>query len=147
MSVVSMSKYGGVGGFSPKLFPGDRMGDALADICQERWHLGRRKAVAREWNLSDEQARAVCEGAASKATLELIFQHDRGGWPLVLEVFARVIGEGLDQHLSRERAAHEKRAARLATVARDLRALGDPGRRDGAGAGVRLSGELGDRRR
>lgn len=140
MTGYAVAKYGGVGGKTAKLFRPDRIADALADLCEERWALGRRKAVAREWGLTDEQARTVCEASASKATLEAIFKHKRGGWPLVIEVFARFLGEGLDQHLERQRRRHVEFAQDLGEVVRDLRVVGAPSRSFGSREPLRMAG-------
>lgn len=142
MTVVDMSKYGGVGGKLPALFD-IRLGDALADLCRERWPNGTRKAVAKEWGLTTEQARSVCEGSAAKATLELIFRHHRGRWPLILEVFARYLGEGVDQHLERERRRHAERAEQLGEVVRDFRAAVHPRRGADPRDAVRVAGRMG----
>lgn len=139
MSVVDMGKYGGRGDFLPQLFD-IRLGDTLADLARERWPSSTRKHVAREWGLTHEQARSVCEGSASKSTLEHIFRHKRGRWPLILEVFARFLGEGVDQHLERERRRHAERIEQLGEVMRDLRTVGAGGGRSGDRLAVRSAG-------
>lgn len=146
MTGYAVAKYGSVGGKTAKLFRPDRMADALSDICEERWPLGRRKAAGKEWGLSDEQARTVCEASASKATLEHIFKHKRGGWPLVLDIFGRMLGEGLDQHLERERRRHAERAEQIGEVVRDFRAALGGGHRDRASDHLRLAGDRGAER-
>lgn len=126
MSAVDNVKYGSFGEISHSLFD-IRLGDTLAELARERWPSGTRKHVAREWGLTHEQARSVCDGSASKATLEHIFRHKRGRWPLILEVFARFLGEGVEQHLQRQRRSHEERAERLGAIARDLHLASDRG--------------------
>lgn len=124
-----------------------RLGEALADICRERWPSGTRKHVAREWDLGDQHARSVCRGDVSKADLEHIFRHKRGGWPLILEVFARFLGEGVDQHLERERRRHENRAQQMGEHLRDLRLAVSGDHRDGPGERVRVAGRGPSQRR
>lgn len=146
MTAVDNVKYGRFGEISHPLFD-IRLGDALAELSRERWPSGTRKHVAREWGLTHEQARSVCDGSASKATLEHIFRHKRGRWPLILEVFARFLGEGVDQHLSRERERHEQRAKQIAEHLRDLRPAGSGGHHDGSGERSRVARELAPERR
>lgn len=74
------------------LFPIDRTRDALAAYCQARWPVGRRRSIAREWDLSAEEARSVSEGSPSQTTLDKIWRHRRGGWAVLLPVMGALIG-------------------------------------------------------
>lgn len=123
-----------VGGFSAKRAkrPRHSTAEAMAIYCDQTFPLiGRRNAVAREWDLRDDEARSVIEGKASKATLDRIYQHDNGGWRVVIPVLGIVTGQALDQHITREqervaneRRSYEEREERLADMAGHLRAMG-----------------------
>lgn len=113
------------------------LADGMAQYVRNRRPVGTRKEVMAAWRLSPEEARTIVEGRASKATVERVFHKSRGGWSVSLAVIGAVVGERLDEHLSRERKAHEEQAARMAALARDLR--GGPGPSD------RPSGSVGDR--
>jgi hypothetical protein len=105
--------------------------DALAVFVQQAFPAqGRRKAVAREWDLRDDEARSVIEGQASKATLDRIWKHPRGGWRVILPVMGAVVGQTADAfilhekaRLADERRSFEEREARLHQMARDLRVV------------------------
>lgn len=105
--------------------------DALAVFCQQAFPAqGRRKAVSREWDLRDDEARAVIEGTASKATLDRIWKHPSGGWRVLLPVMGAVIGQTADafiiqeqERLANERREQEAREKRLGEMARDLRSV------------------------
>ena len=132
------------GGFSAVL-PLDRAtADALATFCQQHFPAqGRRKAVAREWDLRDDEARAVIDGQASKATLDRIWKHPAGGWRVILPVMGAVVGQTADafiinekRKLENERRSFEEAETRLDQMARDLRVvvplrLGPPDRKAG----------------
>lgn len=110
-----------LGALRPKLFRKTTR-DALADLMAQRYPAGRRKAVLRAFrSLTDDEARAVCSGTPSQATLEKVL--DEGGWGLALELLALRFGEGVDQHLERERRRHADQASRLAAMAGDIRSL------------------------
>lgn len=126
MTVTMVRFHGRDGDFSPKLFRTDRMADALADYCQTHAPRGRRKWAAKRFGLTDEEARTVCEGSPSKATLDKAFRN--GGWALVLEVFAILLGERIDQHLEREARRHAERAEILGSTVRTLRSARRNGR-------------------
>ena len=105
--------------------------EALAVFCQQSFPAqGRRKAVAREWGLRDDEARSVIEGNASKATLDRIWKHPNGGWRVILPVMGAVVGQTADafiiaerKRLANEREQYEAREARLDQMARDLRTV------------------------
>lgn len=118
--------------------------DALAVFCQQAFQpQGRRKAVARHWDLRDDEARSVIEGTASKATLDRIWKHKNGGWRVLLPVMGAVIGQTADafiieeqKRLAHERRKYEEEEAHLDGVARTLRVvvpldLGERSRRAG----------------
>lgn len=129
------------------LFKTDRVRDVLADYCESMWPVGRRKTIERLWGLSSDEARAVCEGSASQRTLDKVWR--AGGWGLVLPVFTKLLGEGVDQHIARERARNAATASTLREVSRSLRAL--PAAHTAADRGVapepdgELAGRLGGR--
>lgn len=139
MTAVDMEILGLVGEKRPNLGL-ERAGsaDALATYAKARWRDARsiRKAVANEWSLTADEARSVLEGTASKATYDKIKRHPNGGWRVVVEVEAAVIGQSLDQFLeteSRRRARDGERyladSRHLLEVARDLPAVIGLGRR------------------
>lgn len=132
------------GGKSPVLRLDRATAEALAVFCQQAFPAqGRRKAVSREWGLRDDEARAVIEGNASKATLDRIWKHPNGGWRVILPVMGAVVGQTADafimrerERLANEREQYEAREARLDQMARDLRTvvplrLGEDRRRAG----------------
>jgi hypothetical protein len=109
----------------------DRTRDGLATYCETRWPLGRRKAVAKEWGLSTDEARSVCEGSASQATLDKVWRHPRGGWTVLLPVMGAVIGQPIHEFFRQqmrqaakdaERAQHHEQLAQAAY----RRLAGDP---------------------
>lgn len=126
-----MTIYSNDGDFLPRLGLDRSMADALAVYVQQSFPaLGRRKAVASEWDLGSEEARTVIEGRPSKATLDRIFKHPNGGWRVILPVMGAVVGQSADafilhekERLADERRQHELREARLGQMARDLRTV------------------------
>lgn len=139
-----MTIYSNDGDFLPRLGLDRSMADALAVYVQQTFPpLGRRKAVALEWDLGTEEARTVIEGRPSKATLDRIFKHRNGGWRVILPVMGAVVGQTADAfilnekaRLADERRSYEERENRLAEMARDLRIvvpldLGERSRRAG----------------
>lgn len=106
--------------------------DALARYVSLRWPIGARKAVAKEFGLSIEAARTVCEGNPSQTTIDKIWKSPRGGWRVALPVLGAVIGQTIEDFYSQEAKAHAEQARRHASLARDLRALRAP--RAGLGA-------------
>lgn len=114
MTVISMKVRGPKGQFQPSLFLPDGMAEALADVMQRAAPTGRRKYVERQLRMDGDAARRVAEGRASKAQLDHAFKV--GGWPLVLDVFEKLLGERVDQHFARE-------ARRHAEIAQDYRSF------------------------
>jgi hypothetical protein len=127
MRVTTMEIIGRDGENFPTL-PLDMEWDAaLAVYCERRWPVGRRKSVMREWGLSEEEARSVIEGKASKRTIGRIFKHKNGGWPVAIPIMGAVIGQELGRHIE-ERRRHEREqyeTARhgLRRMARDIPAV------------------------
>lgn len=140
MQGALMQFRGSRGQSQPGLFLPDSMSEALADAMQHAAPTGRRKHIVKRLKVSEDDARRIAEGRASKAQLDHAFKV--GGWPLVLEVFGRLLGEGLDQHLARERERHEANARRLGAVIRDIGASRSFGaeRRGGVAAGLASDG-------
>lgn len=122
MTVTWMEVDGSFGEKSP-LFRLDRTRDGLASYCEARWPVGRRKSVAKEWGLSPDEARSVCEGSASQATLDKVWRHARGGWTVLLPVMGAVIGQPISEFFRQqmqqaardaERAQHHEQLAKAA---------------------------------
>lgn len=109
--------------------------DALAVWAEQTYPAqGRRKAIARQFDLSLDEARALIEGKASAAVLDKIWKHPNGGWRVALPVLGAVIGQSADafilnekKRLADERRSFEAEEARLVEVARDLRTYGPVG--------------------
>lgn len=97
--------------------------DALATYARLRWPSGTAKAVAREFDLSMDEARGLVAGRASQTTVDKIWKHPNGGWDVILPVLGAVVGHGVHQHFrkqAREAARAEREAQeheRLATAA------------------------------
>lgn len=97
--------------------------DALAAYCRAEWPSNTAKHVAREWDLSLDEARGVVAGRASQATADKIFKHSNGGWRVVLPVLGAVIGHGVDAFFRQQMiqaakaAAHAQKHERLAQAA------------------------------
>ena len=98
------------GEFYP-LFPIERTRDALAAYCAVRWPNNRAKMIAREWDLSHDDARSVLSANASQYTIDRIFRHPAGGWAVVLPVFGALLNEPVQQFLSRAQENHDRRTA------------------------------------
>lgn len=110
--------------------------DALATYARQRWPQGTAKAVAREWDLTTDEAKNIIAGRASVAALDRIWKHPRGGWAILIPVMGAVIGEPVDAFIDKERHRHEQQAARLGALARSFRAGADRDRPDRAGVGA-----------
>lgn len=131
MTVVHMDVPPRFGAMRPSLFRKSTR-DALADVIAQRFPFGRRGAVRKEFKLTDDQARGVCRGDCAWQTFDQVL--DEGGWALALELLAIRFGEGLDQHLERERRRHAALAEDLGEVVRDFRSVAA----GGAGRGARV---------
>lgn len=120
-----------------------RTRDALAAYCAHRWPAGRRKAVMREWGLTEDEARSVCSGRASWATFDKIVFHKRGRWTVLFPIFGAMLDETAEHFIVSQRKAHAEQAQRLGALVGDwwpLAADPRPDRPDHADA-------LGERRR
>lgn len=108
------------------LLPVERIRDVLAAYCAYRWPAGRRKAVAREWGLNEDEARSVCAGRASITTIEKVLLHPTNGrWALALPLLGALFDETAEDYLTKQRKRHVELARRSSSLVRDLRA-GDP---------------------
>lgn len=117
-----MEILGRDGAFYPTLPLTRQTRDALAKYCELRWPRGRRNAVEKEWNLTPEQARSVCEGTASATTIDRIWKHKNGGWAVAFPVLGAVIDQTADQFIEHQRRIHLEAASRLRGLGRDYRA-------------------------
>ena len=89
---------------------------AFGAYCRRRWPFGSGKAAAREWDLTRDEALSLAGGRGSKATMDKVWQHPRGGWPVIVEIMAAVTGVTLRAWIEGEGAAHAKpRAPERAT--------------------------------
>lgn len=98
----------------------ERTRDALAAYVAHRWPTGRRKAVSKEWDLTDEEARSVCSGRASWSTFDKIIFHKRGRWSVLFPVFGALLDETAEHFIIEKRKAHAEHAQRLGAL------VGDP---------------------
>lgn len=125
MTVTMMEILGSDGAGRPILSLERATRDALSKYVTLRWPTGRRKAVEREWSLTPDEARGVCEATASAATIDKIWKHKKGGWLVAFPVLGAVIGQGADDFLLVERRKYVELARRSGAVVRDIRALPD----------------------
>jgi hypothetical protein len=102
--------------------------DALGDYCRERWPHHTAKHLAREWDLSADEARGVVLCRTSLTTYDKIKK--AGGWPVIFGVEAKVIGQGIDQFLAEIRGLHDQQATRLGALTHDLWAVRGAGSDD-----------------
>lgn len=123
MTVTYMEILGSDGEFRPSLGLERQTRDALRKYCELRWPASRRKSVEREWGLSPDEARGICEGTASATTIDKVWKHPKGRWAVLLPVMAAVIGEPVTEFISAERRRHVEIANRHRTLGRDLIAL------------------------
>lgn len=128
------------GAHRPSLFR-KRLRDAIADALTQRFPHGRRSAVRQVFKLSDDEARGALRGSLSWETFDKVL--DEGGWALALEVLALRFGEGLDQHLERERRRHAERAEQIGEVVRDFRSAVRGGLGHVGGDHLRMASDLG----
>jgi hypothetical protein len=123
MTVTYMEILGSDGASRPSLGLERQTRDALRKYCELRWPTTRRKAVEREWGLTPDEARGICEGTASATTIDKVWKHPNGRWAVLLPVMAAVIGEPVSDFISSERRRHVEIANRHRTLGRDLLAL------------------------
>jgi hypothetical protein len=112
------------------------MENALAGKVRRQYPTGTIEAVAADYGLTHGEAKGCVYGSASRATMNKVLK--RGGWPLVVELMADLLGEPLENYIEKqaERAADERRTweaeeARLARMEANLRAC-PPGLRSGS---------------
>ena len=86
------------------------MEKGLAAIARRRWPSNPIDHIAREWGLTEGQARGVLYAQASRSTLNRILKHKRGGLKLWLAIIAEVTGERLENFI--EQQANEARRER-----------------------------------
>jgi hypothetical protein len=122
MTVTHMENLGRDGASFPISFRQSR--DALANYCEARWPVGRRKAVEREWGLSPDEARGVIEATASAATIDKVWK--AGGWAVALPVLSSVIGCSLENFMQTERRKQLEVAHRTGALVRHLRSVSRP---------------------
>jgi hypothetical protein len=112
------------------------MENALAAICRRRWPSNPIDHIAREWGLTEGQARGVLYAQASRTTLNAVLRHRRGGLRLWLDIIAEVTGEKLEQYIINQAEEARREQAKYEAEVRRLDAMQ-----------ARLSGRLGEDRR
>lgn len=111
--------------------------NGLARLVRRRWPANTVGCVQAEWDLTEGEAKGVLYAQASRATIDKIKKHPRSGWRVFLEVDAAVIGESLEQFLTREqRRLADERARQEADERRLVEMAGRVGAVFGLG-GVR----------
>lgn len=93
--------------------------EAVAIYARRTWPTNTSGNAAKAWRIPKTTAANLLKGSASDATLTTILR--AGGWQLALAVVGATIGQTLEDHLERERNAHEAHAERLGALARHLR--------------------------
>ena len=115
------------------LYPYDkRTRDALTAYCARRWPTARRTSIAKEWDLSADEARSVVDGKASWQTWDKIIFHKRGRWAVLFPVFGALLDQTAEQHIIELRRSHEQKAERLAALTGDFWPVHRPGPDDPA---------------
>lgn len=86
--------------------------------------------VRTRWGLKDYEAKALLRGDATEPVWERILKSPNGGWTVAIPVMGAVIGHGLGDFITKEKARHERarkdlerREQRLVATARDLPAV------------------------
>ena len=102
-------------------FPENGTAEALARYATRRWPEKSVQNVMAEWGLTEGEAKGVVYGSASRSTIDKIKRHPRGGWSVMVDVDAMVIGESIQQHMEKRLA--EIRRARAAAEAEERRSL------------------------
>lgn len=119
-------------GFSrPKLSVDKSIRDVLTDHFRRLYPANGTKLLAKEFGLSLDEAKGVLAGRASLNSLNQIIRSKNGGWSVLLPVMTAVIGESLDQHISKQRQDDAEQDQRRDAILRGLRAGGDT--RNGTG--------------
>lgn len=108
--------------------------NALARIIRRRWQANTVCMVMAEWDLTEGEAKGCVYAQASQRTLDKIKKHKNGGWPLVLEIEALVLGMTVEQFIEERRRyeceQYERIEGGLRKMASDLPAVlrvGSPG--------------------
>ena len=85
--------------------------NALAGYVRRRWPDKTIPHVMHHFDLTESKAAKVVYGQASKAILNELLHHKRGGFALFVELLADACGTTLEQHIKTqaEKAAHERR--------------------------------------
>lgn len=99
--------------------------EAVVLYLKTKYPINTTLHVSKDIDLDKTTAKNLLKGHASDATITKAIR--AGGWDMAMAVIGSVIGTSLDDHIENERAKHEQRAARLAQVARSLRARPDEG--------------------
>lgn len=102
----------------------ERTRDALAKYVEIRWPYGRRKAVMKEWDLNEDEARSVISGRASWATWDKIVNHHNGRWAVIFPVYGALFDEAAEHFIQARRKAHADHAERLGALVGDWWPLG-----------------------
>ncbi|HWE98860.1 MAG TPA: hypothetical protein VG248_03600 [Caulobacteraceae bacterium] len=117
MTVIAMhirEEIGGIREFSTA--------NGLARYVRRRFPTKTIPEVMALWELTEGQAKGVVYAQASRTVVDKIKRHRRGGWRVMLEVDAAVIGSTVEDWLETEhqRIAHDR--ARLEADQRRLSA-------------------------
>lgn len=99
--------------------------DALAEHFKAKYPTA--KHLAKALDLTVDEAKGVLARRTSLRTFEAILKHRNGGWSVLLPVMTAVIGESLDQHISKQRTEHAEQDRRRDALLRGLRAGNDAG--------------------
>lgn len=105
----------------------NRIRAALAEHFRRKYPANGPKLMARDYGMSIDMARDLLEGSGSLNSLDRILTSTNGGWPEILPVLGMVIGESLDQHISKQRSEHAEQDRRRDALLRALRAGNDAG--------------------
>jgi hypothetical protein len=96
--------------------------EAVQAYLKHRWPAGTAKFADRAYALSPDRAREAVQGRASLTTVERIIKVD--GWPALLNIGARMLGQSVDNYIISQRTAHAEHAAHLGEVVFGFAALG-----------------------
>lgn len=121
MELTYVEILGSDGASRPMLGLTRQTRDALKTYCELRWPTSRRKSVEREWGLTPDEARGVCEGTASATTIDKVWK--AGGWAVLLPVLGAVIGHPVSDFIASERRKHVQAAQRERALLRDLHSV------------------------
>jgi hypothetical protein len=99
--------------------------NALARIVRRRWQTKTVLEVMAEWDLTEGEAKGVVYAQASRTTIDKIKHHPRGGWSVMLEVDAMVIGVTLEEHLQRQQERLDRERQTIEEQGRRNRVVAD----------------------